>query len=202
MRSCKYGHMHSSPSGSLEHWRSWCDFQRAATSEETATRMIETGWNVDVSNAARKIKCPVLILHSEGDQVVPIEEGRALVSLIPGSRFIEIDSENHMPLADEPAWPRVVSDIRNFLARIRARASRPRHCRSRNLRRVSSRSSRELPTAWTMRSWQHHSAFRRKRSETISHVSSTKPTSSTVTRQSCRARDAGLGASSRLTRAR
>jgi DNA-binding NarL/FixJ family response regulator len=78
--------------------------------------MMETGWNVDVRNAARKIKCPVLVLHSKGDRVVPIEEGRALVSLIPGSRFIEIDSENHMPLADEPAWPRVVSEIRNFLA--------------------------------------------------------------------------------------
>ena len=104
------------PSGTIEHWRSWCDFQRVATSAETATRMVEIGWNVDVRNAARKIKCPVLILHPEGDQVVPIEEGRALVSLIPGSRFIEIDSKNHMPLADEPAWPRLVSEIRSFLA--------------------------------------------------------------------------------------
>ena len=104
------------PGGTVEHWRSWCDFQRAATSAETAARMLEIGWNADVREAARRIKCPVLILHPEGDQVVPIEEGRALVSLIPGSRFIEIDSENHMPLADEPAWPRLVSEIRSFLA--------------------------------------------------------------------------------------
>jgi pimeloyl-ACP methyl ester carboxylesterase/DNA-binding CsgD family transcriptional regulator len=104
------------PGGTIEHWRSWCDFQRAATSAETAIRMLEIGWNVDVRKAARKIKCPVLILHPEGDQVVPIEEGRALVNLIPGSRLIEIESENHMPLANEPAWPRLVSEIRGFLA--------------------------------------------------------------------------------------
>ena len=104
------------PSGTVEHWRSWCDFQRAATCAATATRMLEIGWNVDVRNAARKIKCPVLVLHPEGDHVVPIEQGRALVSLIPGSRFIEIDSDNHMPLADEPAWPHLVSEIRSFLA--------------------------------------------------------------------------------------
>jgi pimeloyl-ACP methyl ester carboxylesterase/DNA-binding CsgD family transcriptional regulator len=104
------------PGGTVEHLRSWCEQQRAATSAETAVRLMEIGSNVDVREAARKIKCPVLILHPDRDAVVPIEQGRSLVSLIPGSRFVEIDSENHMPLADEPAWPRVVSDIRSFLA--------------------------------------------------------------------------------------
>jgi pimeloyl-ACP methyl ester carboxylesterase/DNA-binding CsgD family transcriptional regulator len=104
------------PGGTVEHLRSWGEQQRAATSAETAARLLEIGWNADVREAARKIKCPVLILHPTHDDVVPIEEGRSLVSLIPGSRFVEIDSENHMPLADEPAWPRLVSEIRSFLA--------------------------------------------------------------------------------------
>jgi len=104
------------PGGTLEHLRSWCEQQRAATSAETAARLREISFNVDVREAARRIKCPVLILHPERDQLVPIEAGRSLVSLIPGSRFVELDSENHMPLADEPAWPRLVSEIRGFLA--------------------------------------------------------------------------------------
>jgi pimeloyl-ACP methyl ester carboxylesterase/DNA-binding CsgD family transcriptional regulator len=104
------------PGGTLEHLRSWCELQRAATSGETAARLLEISFNLDVREAARKIKCPVLILHPKRDEVVPIEAGRSLVSLIPGSRFVEVDSENHMPLADEPAWPRLVSEIRSFLA--------------------------------------------------------------------------------------
>jgi pimeloyl-ACP methyl ester carboxylesterase/DNA-binding CsgD family transcriptional regulator len=104
------------PGGTVEHLRSWGEQQRAATSAETAARLIEVGWNVDVRDAARKIKCPVLILHPTRDAIVPIEEGRSLVSLIPGSRFVEIDSDNHMPLSDEPAWPRLLSEIRGFLA--------------------------------------------------------------------------------------
>ena len=52
---------------------------------------------MDVTDAARKIKCPVLIVHPERDAVVPIEEGRLLASLIPDGRFVQIDSENHMP---------------------------------------------------------------------------------------------------------
>jgi DNA-binding NarL/FixJ family response regulator len=107
---------HFQPGGTLEHLRSWCNQQRAATSAETAVRLLQIGWNVDVTEAARKIKCPVLIIHPERDAVVPIEEGRLLASLIPDCRFVQIDSENHMPLADEPAWPRLVEEVRRFLA--------------------------------------------------------------------------------------
>jgi pimeloyl-ACP methyl ester carboxylesterase/DNA-binding CsgD family transcriptional regulator len=104
------------PGGTLEHLRSWCDQQCAATSAETAVRLLEIGWNADVREAARRIKCPVLIVHPERDGVVPIEEGRLLASLIPDCRFVQLDSENHMPLADEPVWPRLVSEIQSFLA--------------------------------------------------------------------------------------
>jgi pimeloyl-ACP methyl ester carboxylesterase/DNA-binding CsgD family transcriptional regulator len=188
------------PGGSLEHWRSWCDFQRAATSAETATRMIETGWNVDVSNAARKIKCPVLVLHSEGDQVVPIEEGRALVSLIPGSRFIEIDSENHMPLADEPAWPRVVSDIRNFLAE--SAPARPAHALP-----LEELTPRELSVlegiADGMDNAQLAASLGISEKTVRNHITRIFDKTNVKHRYEAivRARDAGLGASSRLTRA-
>jgi pimeloyl-ACP methyl ester carboxylesterase/DNA-binding CsgD family transcriptional regulator len=107
---------HFQPGGTLDHLRSWCDQQRKATSGDTAVRLLQIGWNVDVRPAARKIKCPVLIVHPERDAVVPIEQGRLLASLIPDSRFVQLDSENHMPLADEPAWPRLLAELRSFLA--------------------------------------------------------------------------------------
>jgi len=103
------------PGGTLEHLRSWCDQQRAATSADTAVRLFQIDWNTDVREAARKIKCPVLIVHPERDVVVPIEQGRSLASLIPNCRFVQLDSENHMPLADEPAWSQLLSEVRSFL---------------------------------------------------------------------------------------
>jgi len=71
------------PGGTLEHLRSWSDQMRAATSADTAVRLLQIVWNVDVQEAASKIKCPVLIVHPEGDLTVPVEEGRLLASLIP-----------------------------------------------------------------------------------------------------------------------
>jgi pimeloyl-ACP methyl ester carboxylesterase len=105
------------PGGTLEHLRSWSDQQNAATSAEIAVRLLEIGWNIDVRESARLIKCPVLMVHPERDAVVPIDEGQMLASLIPDCRFVPLDSENHMPLADEAAWPRIVSEIEAFLER-------------------------------------------------------------------------------------
>jgi pimeloyl-ACP methyl ester carboxylesterase/DNA-binding CsgD family transcriptional regulator len=104
------------PGGTLDHLRSWCEQMRAATSADTAVRLLQIDWNADVRDAARKIKCPVLVVHPERDLVVPIEQGRALASLIPDCRFVQLDSDNHMLLADEPAWPQLVADVRSFLA--------------------------------------------------------------------------------------
>jgi pimeloyl-ACP methyl ester carboxylesterase/DNA-binding CsgD family transcriptional regulator len=104
------------PGGTIEHLRSWCEQQRAATSADTAVRLLQIDMNVDVRQSARKLKCPVLMVHPERDAVVPIEEGRLLASLIPDCRFVQLDTENHMPLADEPAWSRLVAEVQHFLA--------------------------------------------------------------------------------------
>jgi pimeloyl-ACP methyl ester carboxylesterase/DNA-binding CsgD family transcriptional regulator len=103
------------PGGTLEHLRSWSEQQRAATSAETAVRLLRIGWNVDVTETARRIRSPALVIHPERDAVVPIEEGRMLAGLIPNCRFVQLDSENHMPLAGEPAWPRLLAEVRRFL---------------------------------------------------------------------------------------
>jgi pimeloyl-ACP methyl ester carboxylesterase/DNA-binding CsgD family transcriptional regulator len=110
------------PGGTLDHLRSWCEQQCAATSAETAVRLLRVGWNADVREAAKKITCPVLILHPARDAVVPIDQGRLLASLIPDCRFVPIDSENHMPLADEPAWRHIVAEVEEFLAEPPSRA--------------------------------------------------------------------------------
>jgi len=103
------------PGGTLEHLRSWTEQMRAATCAETAVRLLRVAFDVDVTASARSIECPVLVIHAERDRVVPIEEARKLAGLISNCRFVPLDSENHMPLADEPAWPRFLAEVFGFL---------------------------------------------------------------------------------------
>lgn len=116
------------PGGNLEHLRSWSEQMRAATSADTAVRLMAISWDVDMTQAARRIQCPVLIVHPERDKVVPIEEGRLLAGLIPDSRFVQLDSENHMLLADEPAWPHFLAEVRHFLGEASPTGAPERSC--------------------------------------------------------------------------
>jgi pimeloyl-ACP methyl ester carboxylesterase/DNA-binding CsgD family transcriptional regulator len=103
------------PGGTFEHMRSWCSQQCVAASAETAAYLLPIFWDLDMTPTLRRIRCPALVAHAERDRVVPIEEGRALAGLIPDCRFVLLDSENHIPLADEPAWPHFLAETRNFL---------------------------------------------------------------------------------------
>jgi hypothetical protein len=45
-----------------------------------------------------------------------LEEGRRVAALIPGSRFVTLDGENHILLENEPAWPKFVDEVTRFVA--------------------------------------------------------------------------------------
>ena len=118
-RSSRCGPRSSSPAARWSTSRSWSEQQRAATSPEMAVRLLRIGFEADVRESARRVACPTLIIHAERDAVVPIEEARVLAGLIPGSRFVQLDSENHMLLPREPAWAHSLDEARGFLPRAR-----------------------------------------------------------------------------------
>jgi pimeloyl-ACP methyl ester carboxylesterase/DNA-binding CsgD family transcriptional regulator len=103
------------PGGSIEHLRSWSEQQRLSTSAENAALMFKTTFNVDVQDAARRIRCPTLVINPERDALVPLEEGRRLAGLIPDARFVTLDTNNHMLLPDEAAWERLLTEVEAFL---------------------------------------------------------------------------------------
>ena len=45
--------------------------------------------------AARSLRCPLLLLHAEGDEIVPVELSREIASSAPGSRFVEVPGGHH-----------------------------------------------------------------------------------------------------------
>lgn len=105
------------PEGTMEHLRSWCELQRAATSPANAVQLTRVMFDVDVRGAAARITCPTLVAHPERDAVAPLEEGRLLAQIVPGARFLLLDSPNHFMLPEEPAWATLVDALHAFLPR-------------------------------------------------------------------------------------
>jgi len=92
---------------------------------ETAARIWTARGALDVSDLAARVRTPTLVAHAGGDAVVSFEEGRLVAGLIPGARFLPLDSDNHILLADEPAWPRFLEATEAFLADEHAPAPAP-----------------------------------------------------------------------------
>jgi len=82
---------------------------------ETALRVRQTTDVIDVRREAGHVRAPALVLHARGDGMIPFEIGRQLAALIPGARFVPLESRNHVLLETEPAWARFLDEVRAFL---------------------------------------------------------------------------------------
>jgi DNA-binding CsgD family transcriptional regulator len=103
------------PDGSQEMIEEFDALQRHSSEVGDAVRMLDVAVQTDITEQARHVKCPTLVLHGDEDARIPFEEGRILASLIPGARFVGLKSRNHILLRDEPAWPRFLEELDAFL---------------------------------------------------------------------------------------
>lgn len=103
------------PEGTLEQLRAFAAMDRASTSPSTAVQLLDAFAWIDVSASAARVRCPTLVLHANEDAIVPFEEGRILAGLIPGARFVTLDSRNHVLLEEEPAWAQLLEQLGEFV---------------------------------------------------------------------------------------
>jgi RNA polymerase sigma factor (sigma-70 family) len=103
------------PSAGEEEKRWYDKLQQASSSGATAARLWESRNVTDVSETARHVTQPALVLHARDDGAVPYEEGRRLASLLPDARFVTLESNNHVLQEAEPAWKAFLAEVRTFL---------------------------------------------------------------------------------------
>jgi len=103
------------PGGSNEQMAWLNELARISASSENAAIMERAFYHIDVASKAPKVKVPTLVMHARDDAAIPFEEGRLLASLIPGARFVPLNSKNHILLEEEPAWERFLAEVHTFL---------------------------------------------------------------------------------------
>jgi pimeloyl-ACP methyl ester carboxylesterase/DNA-binding CsgD family transcriptional regulator len=88
-----------------EQQLAWFDEMCArSTSPTLAARLMGEQGNADFSGLPEKVGVPTLVIHCRDDSVVPFSQGVEIASRIPAAEFAQIDSRNHILLADEPGW--------------------------------------------------------------------------------------------------
>jgi pimeloyl-ACP methyl ester carboxylesterase len=103
------------PGATAQQLSSFSELQRRSTSPATAVRILRSFTVIDVSRSAQRLTCPTLLLHARRDTRVPFAQGVELASLIPGARFVPLDSDNHVLVAHDPAFALFFDELRAFL---------------------------------------------------------------------------------------
>ena len=103
------------PDASPEQMGWFDELQRVTTDPETAVRIRHARNHDDVTREAAQVASPTLVLHARDDALVPFSEGRLLATMIPGARFVPLESRNHILLADEQAWEEFRAELSLFL---------------------------------------------------------------------------------------
>jgi pimeloyl-ACP methyl ester carboxylesterase/DNA-binding CsgD family transcriptional regulator len=105
------------PGAPAELMDAFDELQRQSASSADARRALETSAQVDVTDLAPRVACPTLVMHGRQDGRVAFDQGEVFASLIPGARFVPLESRNHILMAGEPAWARFLAEIEAFLPR-------------------------------------------------------------------------------------
>jgi pimeloyl-ACP methyl ester carboxylesterase/DNA-binding CsgD family transcriptional regulator len=102
--------------GATEEQMGWLDdLQRRAVTADVAVSARRQRGQANVADLLANITAPTLVLHSLRDRMNDFAYARVLASRIPGARLVGLESDNHIVLEDEPAWPVFLREVTDFL---------------------------------------------------------------------------------------
>ena len=103
------------PEGTPEQLRWFGELERISASTENADKIYAAVASANVRELLPRVTVPTLVLHCRGDRLVPFEMGCELAALIPGARFVALESNNHLILEHEPATEVFFNEVAAFL---------------------------------------------------------------------------------------
>ena len=84
-------------------------YERNATTPKMLEQIMLSNFAIDVRSVLPAITVPTLVLHTQGDPIVPVELGRWLAEHIPGAELIEYEGAFHGDWNAKGLFPEAVS---------------------------------------------------------------------------------------------
>ena len=90
--------------------------ERAVASPSSILALMRANYELDVRDLLPSIRVPTLILHREGDALVPADAGRLLARNIAGAKYVELPGNDHLLQAmDQDVLDRLLDQIEEFV---------------------------------------------------------------------------------------
>jgi class 3 adenylate cyclase len=94
----------------VQRW--WAKLLRTGISPGGAEALLRLYAEIDARHVLPTIAAPTLVLHRAGDRMIPVDAGRAIADGIAGAKFLELEGDDHLPLAN-PA--QIINEVEEFL---------------------------------------------------------------------------------------
>src|SRR5215203_5947118 len=95
----------------------WAEYLRMGASPGAAVALTKMNAEIDVRHVLPLVRVPTLVIHRSGDLCLKVEEGRFVASLIPASKYVELDGIDHLPFVGNQE--EVLDEIEEFLTGMR-----------------------------------------------------------------------------------
>lgn len=102
------------PGANPEQLEWFNDLCKRTTTPEIAAHLMLARMEIDVRELLSQVQVPTLVIHAIDDEVTPISASRELAAGIRNAEFVQLESRNHVLLADEPAWARFKDVVLEF----------------------------------------------------------------------------------------
>ncbi len=95
----------------IRQW--WAKFLRMSATAPAAAALQRLNIEIDIRHVLPSIRVPSLVLHAKDDRACPVGAGRYMADRIPGAKFIEVESIDHLPFYDKS--DEIIEHIQTFL---------------------------------------------------------------------------------------
>lgn len=103
-----------SMAGDPEFREWWAEYLRMGASPGAAVALTKMNAEIDVRDVLPSVSVPTLVMHRRDDLCLKVEEGRYVADRIPGSKFVELEGNDHLPfVGDQEA---VLEEVERFVA--------------------------------------------------------------------------------------
>lgn len=103
------------PDATAEQLGSFVRMQLESASVETVIDLRTAIAHYDIEALLDRVEVPTLVVHAQHDTVQPVRQGQCLAAGIPGAELLVLDSRNHVPLPQDPAFRTLLSAAKAFL---------------------------------------------------------------------------------------
>lgn len=96
----------------------WAEYLRMGASPGAAVALTTMNAEIDVRHVLPSVRVPTLVIHRSGDMCLKVEEGRFVASMIPGSEYVELGGNDHLPFVGNQ--DEILNEIERFTRSIQA----------------------------------------------------------------------------------